>query len=65
MTQELKEKIARNSASTWCRCFKCGGELREMNSKCNKETLHTCLAWYNCYRTALLALDDDRLTKTE
>lgn len=65
MTQELKEKIARNAASTWCRCFKCDGELREMNSKCNKDTLHTCHAWYNGYRAALLALDDDRLTKTE
>lgn len=65
MTKELKEKIARNAASTWCRCFKCDGELREINSKCNKETLHTCPAWYNGYRTALLALDDDRLTKTE
>lgn len=65
MTEELKEIIERNAASTWCRCFKCDGELREINSKRDKETLHTCPAWYNGFRTALLALEDDRLTKTE
>lgn len=61
MTQELKEKIARNAASGWCRCFKCDGIIRENHFECDKETLTTCLQWYHGYRTALLALDDDRL----
>ena len=43
MTQELKEKIARNAASGWCRCFKCDGIIRENRGKCDKETLTTCL----------------------
>lgn len=61
MTQELKEKIARNAASGWCRCFKCDGIIRENRGKCDKETLTTCLQWYHGYRTALLELDDDRI----
>lgn len=56
-----KEKIARSAASTWCRCFKCDGIIRENHSKCDKETLITCLQWYHGYRTALLALDDERV----
>ena len=43
MTQDLKEKIARNAASGWCRCFKCDGIIRENRGKCDKETLTTCL----------------------
>ena len=27
--QELKEQIARNAASTWCRCFKCDGRVED------------------------------------
>lgn len=60
-TQELKEKIARNAASTWCRCFKCDKIIRDTNAKCNKYKLITCHQWYDCYRTALLALDDSRV----
>ena len=61
MTQELKEKIAKNAASGWCRCFKCDGVFDETNIKCEKEKLITCQQWYHGYRTALLALDDERL----
>ena len=61
MTQDLKEKIARNAASGWCRCFKCDGVFDDTNIKCEKEKLVTCQQWYNGYRAALLALDDDRL----
>lgn len=56
-----KEDIARNAASTWCRCFKCDGVIRESHCKCDKKTLTTCLQWYHGYRTALLALGDDRV----
>lgn len=61
MTNELKEKIARNAASTWCRCFKCDGIVRDTNTNCDKERLFTCHQWYNGYRTTLLALGDDRI----
>ena len=61
MTQKQKEKIAKNAASIWCRCFKCDGVVNETNIKCEKDRLATCLQWYNGYRAALLALDDDRL----
>ena len=61
MTQKQKEKIAKNAASIWCRCFKCDGVVNETNIKCEKDRLATCLQWYNGYRAALLALDNDRL----
>lgn len=61
MTQELKEQIARNAASGWCRCFKCDKVFGELNTKCEKEKLVTCSQWYDGYRAALLALGDDRL----
>lgn len=64
MTQELKEKIARNAASGWCRCFKCDKTVRDIDEypyPCEKEKLKTCSQWYHGYRTALLALADDRL----
>ena len=61
MTQDLKEKIARNAASGWCRCFKCDGVFDDTNIKCEKEKLVTCQQWYNGYRTALLALGDERV----
>lgn len=61
MTQKLKEQIARNAASGWCRCFKCDGVVNSTRSKCEKEKLLTCHQWYDGYRTALLALDDERV----
>ena len=61
MKQELKEEIARNAASEWCRCFKCDGINRENHCKCDKEKFITCLQWFHGYRTALLALDDERV----
>ena len=57
----IKEKIAISAANTWCRCFKCDGTIRDTHRKCNKDTLTTCLQWYHGYRTALLALDDNRV----
>lgn len=39
MTQDLKEKIARNAASEWCRCFKCDGVFDDTNIKCEKEKI--------------------------
>lgn len=60
-----KEKIARNAASEWCRCFKCDEIIRENHCQCDKETLTTCLQWYHGYRAALLALSDDRVTINE
>ncbi len=42
-----KEDIAKNAASTWCRCFKCDGVIREGHCKCDKKTLTTCLQWYH------------------
>lgn len=61
MDQELKEKIARNAASGWCRCFKCDGIVNATGNKCDKELSITCHQWYDGYRTALLALDDERI----
>ena len=60
-SQELKEKIAMNAASTWCRCFKCDGKVRETGCACEKDTRLTCTHWYHGFRTAILALGDDRL----
>lgn len=62
-----KEQRARNAASQWCRCFKCDGVARNLISenepavrfKCDKDKLHTCLKWYNGYRTALMALNTE------
>lgn len=59
--KELKEKIARGAATEWCRCFKCNGIVRDTNEKCDKDKLLTCLQWYHGYRTAILALEDDRV----
>lgn len=60
-TNETKEHIARNAANTWCRCFKCDKIIRGTNSPCDKEKLLTCHQWYDGYRTALLALGDERI----
>lgn len=53
-----KEKIAKNAASTWCRCFKCDGIVNSTHEKCEKDKLLTCHKWYDGYRTALLAISD-------
>ena len=59
--QELKEQIARNAASTWCRCFKCDGRVNDTGCVCEKDKLLACSQWYHGYRTALLALGDERI----
>ena len=59
--RELKEAIARNAASGWCRCYKCDGIINATHTQCDKETLTTCMQWYHGYRTALLALGDERI----
>lgn len=41
--------------------FKCDKIIRDTNSPCNKEKLLTCHQWYDGYRTALLALGDERI----
>ena len=61
MNKELKEKIAINAANEWCRCFKCDGRVNATGCVCEKDNLLTCRNWYNGYRTALLALEDDRV----
>ena len=61
MNKELKEKIAVNAANEWCRCFKCDGKVNATSCACEKDNLLTCRNWYNGYRTALLALEDDRI----
>ena len=58
MIKEEKEKVARNAANIWCRCFKCDGIIRNTHGKCNKEKLLTCHNWYDGYRTALIALEE-------
>ena len=58
MIKEEKEKIARNAANIWCRCFKCDGIIRNTHDKCDKEKLLTCHKWYDGYRTALIALEE-------
>jgi hypothetical protein len=58
---ETKEHIARSAANNWCRCFKCDEIVRDTNSPCDKEKLLTCHQWYDGYRTALLALGDERI----
>lgn len=37
MIKEEKDKIARNAANIWCRCFKCDGIIRNTYDKCNKK----------------------------
>jgi len=64
MTQYIdktKVIIARNAASTWCMCFECDGIVRTTHNWCDKKKLMTCHQWYDGYRTALIALNDDRL----
>ena len=61
MDNEIKEKIARNAACGWCRCYKCDGIIRLTKTKCDQDKLETCHQWYDGYRTALMALNDDRI----
>jgi hypothetical protein len=61
MNKELKEKIAVNAANEWCRCFKCDGRVNATGYACEKDKRLTCHKWYDGYRTALLALEDDRV----
>ena len=61
MNKELKEKIAVNAANEWCRCFKCDGRVNATGCACEKDKRLTCHKWYDGYRTALLALEDDRV----
>ena len=65
MDKELKEKIAVNAANEWCRCFKCDGKVNATGCTCEKDKLLTCRKWYDGYRTALLALEDDRVAIKE
>ena len=65
MKKELREKIAVNAANEWCRCFKCDGKVNATGSTCEKDKLLTCRKWYDGYRTALLALEDDKVTIKE
>lgn len=65
MDKKLKEQIAVNAANMWCRCFKCDGVVMPSCSKCEKEKRLTCHKWYDGYRTALLALEDDKVTINE
>ena len=58
---EIKEKIAVNAANEWCRCFKCDGKVNATGCACEKDKRLTCHKWYDGYRTALLALGDDRI----
>ena len=58
---EDKEKIAVNAANVWCRCFKCDGRVNATGCACEKDKRLTCHKWYDGYRTALLALEDDRV----
>ena len=61
MNKELKEKIAVNAANKWCRCFKCDGRVNATGCTCEKDKRLTCHKWYDGYRTAVLALEDDRV----
>lgn len=58
--EEIKDSIARGAANIWCRCYKCDKIIRDTNAKCDKGKLITCHQWYDGYRTALLALGDER-----
>lgn len=61
--QELMELVAKTAACTWCRCYKCDKIIRGTQTTCNKEKLLTCHQWYDGYRTAMMALSDERIKK--
>lgn len=54
--REERDKIARNAASVWCRCFKCDGIVNDTNLKCEKPC-STCTKWYDAYKGALIAME--------
>lgn len=56
--KETNDDIARNAASKWCRCFNCDCVVRDKEPYYQCQKPHrTCGAWYDGYRTALIALD--------
>ena len=60
---ELIELVAKSAANNWCRCYKCDKIIRDTNILCDKENLLTCHQWYDGYRTAMMALNDERIKK--
>lgn len=61
--RELMELVAKSAACTWCRCYKCDKIIRGTTTLCDKENLLTCHQWYDGYRTAMMALSDERIKK--
>lgn len=61
--RELMELVAKSAANNWCRCYKCDKIIRGTNILCDKENLLTCHQWYDGYRTAMMALGDERIKK--
>ena len=61
--QELIELVAKSAACTWCRCYKCDKIIRDTQTHCDKSKLITCHQWYDGYRTAMMALSDERIKK--
>lgn len=62
MIKEEKEKIARNAANIWYRCFKCDGSIRTTHNKCAKDKLLTCHKWYDGYSTALITFEERNIS---
>lgn len=52
------DEIARNAASTWCRCFKCDGIINGDSRECDKPHLLTCGQWYDSFRASKLAISE-------
>ena len=61
--RELMELVAKSAANNWCRCYKCDEIIRGTQTTCNEEKLLTCHQWYDGYRTAMIALSDERIKK--
>ena len=57
------EQIAISAANNWCRCYKCDKIIRDTKTTCDKSKLITCHQWYDGYRTAMIALSDERIKK--
>lgn len=60
---ELIESVAKSAANNWCRCYKCDKIIRDTHIVCDKSNLITCHQWYDGYRTAMMALNDERIKK--
>lgn len=69
MNKEQKEKLAHSAANDWCNCYKCDGVVNTTGLRCDKPVA-PCMAWYDAYRGAMIALEkyqptwisvDDRL----